>query len=324
MKKIGLAVAVATAMGATSVGVQAYTTATFDAGQLVPQAWSIDATTGTFVGLVSSCPGTLYWTWFDEQSRHVVDDSVPMTKNDMWSWNLGALTNIWGQRGYALFLFDREADPAFPNKGDGKLDNYDDYCLASAAFWVDVANADVAYVPTFPVDYTEILPAAAADLTQPLPNYNAIIALQAGAQLNSVIYKRYLVDGVLLNEDTTEIVTWTVCKPPGSQSLRWYNDNQDWISANYPTPNDELNWYDPEAILIATTKGAFKDGVIPWTVKAAANPNAPGGGAGDNLRYCDHKGYNGVPNESQAAVSWSQMWSSLLKAAQTILNSHNP
>jgi hypothetical protein len=276
------------------------------------------------VGLISRCAGTLYWTWFDSQSRHVVDDAVPMTKHDQWSWNLQAIAPGLGDaRGYAVFLFDREANPAFPNQGDEALDGYDDEeCLASSAFWVDIPNNDVAFVPTFPLGLGD-LSDAAKDLSNPLPDYAAIRALYAGAQLGETIYKRYYINAVLGDLDRTEIVTWTVCKPPGSQSLRWYNDNQDWISANYPTPNDELNWFDPEATLISATKGAFRDGFIPWVVKAASNPNAPGAGAEDNLRYCNHNGYGGPPpNDDQAAVSYSQMYSIITGAEQSIVNSH--
>lgn len=322
MKKIGLAVAVTAALGAAPVGVQAYTMAVFDVGQLVPQAWFKTGDGATYVGLISRCPGTLYWTWFNKDSQHIVDDAVPMTKYDQWSWNLQAIApGLGDERGYAVFLFDLESDPAFPNKGDERLDAYDDeQCLASSAFWVDIPNNDVAYVPTFPLALDDIA-LDARDLKVPLPDYDAISSLVAGAQLDQTIYKRYYVNGVLGDLDRTEIVTWTVCKPPASQNLRWYNHDQDWISAVYPTPNDELNWFDPEPTLILATKGAFVDGFIPWPVKAAANPYQAGAGAGQNLRYCNHNNFD-LYSDNQAAVSYSQMYSTVTGAEQTIVNAH--
>lgn len=321
MKKLSLAAAVVVAMG-TSIGVQAYTTAKFAVGQLAPMSWSETNGTGAWVGLTSRCAGEVYWTWFDPDSKHVVDDKQPMTKNDLWAWNLGQLTAIYGQRGYSLFLFDEQVNPAFPNKGDGYINTADGDCLASAAFWVDVPNNDVAYLPTFPVTQADLNHGMQIDLSSPLADYDTITALAAGAQERSIIYKRYLVNGVLGDADRTEIVTWTVCKPPTSQNLRAYNDNQDWVSVVYPTPNDELNWWDPEAELLAKAP-TFRDGFFTWEVLAAANPNGPGAGAEDNLRYCNHNGF--VPySDAQAAVSWSQMYAAVFNALQVILNAHLP
>lgn len=330
MKKIGLAVAVAAAMGATSIGVQAYTLGTFGGvGQLAPFVYwnNVPTAVDTWVGLVARCAGTIHWTYFDQDSKHVVDDYEKVTKNDLTSWNVSnKAPGYAGITGYATFLFDKEnpaAIPFVPGAGDNVLTTNDEKCLAASAFLVDAANNDVAWLPTLPLALADINPNWAADLTVPAPNYNAVIGLLAGAPDKDVIYLRYFVDNILGNADTTKIKIWTVCKPPGSQSLRWYNDNQDSVSANYPTPNDEVNEFDPEATLIAATAGAFKDGFIPWVVKAAANPNgALPAGAGDNLRYCDNHGYNGAALETQAAVSMSQMYSSLFGAHQTILNSH--
>jgi hypothetical protein len=321
MKKIAVAVAVASALGASSVGVQAYTMGTFDFGVLVPVAYST-ATEGTYIGLISRCGGNIYWSAYDQDSKHLEDDVIPATPLDMVSVDVGAAIGMTGPA-YMLFQMDRNsaANANPPNTPDGVYDTYDDGCLAGNAFWVDLPMNDVTYVPTFPVDLTDVNDGVPGHSVGLIGGVDYISSLVAGAQWREWIFMRYFVDNVAANADLTKIYAWTVCKPPATQQTRFYNADQDWLSAPVDTPKDELNIIDPETYIIPRDTG-FKDGFIPWEVAIAANPNASGAGGGDNLRYCNHNGYNSDVNDKQAAVSWSQMYSSVFGAEQTVLNPH--
>jgi hypothetical protein len=331
MKKIAVAVAVASALGASSVGVQAYTMGTFDFGLLVPFAQSVSQINGTYVGLISRCGGKVYWSAWDVDSKHQEDDVIPVTPLDMVSFDVGNEIAA-NQARYILFEMDRNsgATATPPNTPDGNYDTYDDGCLAGNAFWVNLGLSDVTYVPVFPVDITDIV-----DGVNPVPvglqKYpDYISSLASGAQLNEWIFARYFQNNVPNDADKTEIYLWSVCRPPESVFVRAYDDTQDWTSGNIEIPEDELNIIDPEPWM-STLNKAFTDGFITIPVLAAGNPNAPASGDEDNLRYCDVNGQvgPGLPanlqtavNDAQAMVSWSQVYATVFGASQTLLNAH--
>jgi hypothetical protein len=322
MKKIAAAVAVASALGASSAGVQAYTVGTFDFGVLVPLAYAT-ANEGTFVGLISRCGGNVYWSAYNQDSVHLEDDVIPVTPLDMVSIDVGGLIGQTGPA-YMLFQLDRNsaANDNPPNTPDGVYTSYDDDCLAGNAFWVDLPMADISYVPTFPVDLSDVDDASYNVPVGKIGGASYITALKAGAQENEWIWQRYIGDNIQPDGVTTKIMTWTVCKSPSTVQTRFYNADQNWFSAPLDMPKDELNILDPEIYIIPRDK-SFMDGFVLWPVAAAGNPNAPDAGGGDNLRYCDHKGYEpGGDNDKQAAVSWSQMFAQIFGAEQTVINPH--
>ncbi len=125
MKKLGLAVAVASALGAASSGVQAYGIGMYANGLLVPYA----SVNETAVGLMTCAAGNVYWYFMDVNSKKVTDGTFPMTKNDYHSflWNEATAGSNVDEKGYLVFLFDTSG--AFANGGpddntaapDGKL-----------------------------------------------------------------------------------------------------------------------------------------------------------------------------------------------------------
>lgn len=315
MKKLGLAIAVASAMGATTSVVNAYNVGEYAVTQLVAYASYENAAEGTTVGLISCTPGQVYWVFKDVNSNHITDGTFPMTKNDMYSFVLAneAGIGLEGTQGYLVFTLD--SDPDGTVGPDTALTTADVGCLAANAFYVDVPNQDVAFVPVAPVNYSDInhgLGVSAGGL-QFLSN-DSITSLTAGAQLGETIANRYFIDNLPGGNDTS-IYLWTVCKPLAVQTALMYDDDQDVKSINFNLPNDELNIVDPETIL--GREPDHLDGFIAWTVNAA-----PGKGT----RYCDQD-EDGVINPTsdnyQAALSLSIISSDLFGAAQTLYNPHD-
>jgi hypothetical protein len=125
MRKLGLAIAVASALGATSSAVQAYGIGMYANGLLVPYA----AVGETAVGLTSIEAGIVHWYFMDVNSKKVTDGTFRMTKNDYHSfiWDEKTAGGNIDEPGYLVFLLDTSG--AFANGGpdgntsapDGKL-----------------------------------------------------------------------------------------------------------------------------------------------------------------------------------------------------------
>ena len=325
MKKIGLAVAVATALGATSAVVNAYTVGKYDDGLLVPYATFQGADEGTTVGLLSCAAGNVYWTFFDENSKHITDGTIKMTKNDMYSFLLNEEAGIGleGVKGYLLFLLDsagKEVDGV--QVPDGKINTADADCLAGNAFYVDLAANDVAFIPTAPVDNRDLgHPNGEIDALTVLDN-DSITRLKAGARWGEFIDMRYYIDNQVGGNDTS-IVLWTVCKPPVVNTVDMYDADQHRKSVNFNLPNDELNVVDPETILGRPSD--FLDGFIRWYVDAAEAP------IGGGKAYCHHFGgpfpvgafvEDKQDHDHQGALSFSVISAEAFGAAQTLYNPH--
>lgn len=324
MKKLGLAVAVASALGVSSQMANAYTVATYANGLLVPYASFTSTAVGTVVGLISCRAGNVHWVFLDEDSNHIRDDDFPVTKNDMYSFSLASVVGagLAGQEGYLIFTLDE--DPSGTAPPNGQLDSSDTACLAGNAFQVNLPDNDVAFVPTAPIYYSEYNHGnGITDIR--FMGRDTITALAAGAQLNETIAMRYFADGATGGDDTN-IYVWTVCKPPASSTAIMYDDEQEDASVIWPLPEDELNVINPEDTtaggdIIGSPigiGGGFIDGFITWDVAAAPNPSSS-----TSTVYCDHTASDTVVEDSQAALSYSIISAPIFGAVQTLYNPHS-
>lgn len=320
MKKLGLAIAVASALGASSAVVHAYGVGEYANGVLIPFArYASDGNTFVAVGLISSCGGKVYWNYYDANSVHLSDDSFPMTKNDIASFVmtqdlLG--TNTADRDGYLVFAMDNDggATEAKDSKGrslgypDGWLTTADKSCLAGNAFLVDVAHDDVLYIPNMPLMDWDFNGDKGVNLAV-VPQVDNVTGLTLGAWEDDMISLRYYIDGQPSGIDS-QIYLWTVCQPPSPFAGKIYNDDQDDHSVTFPLPNAELNIIDVESDDFTGLTSGFTDGIINWYVKGTeydASKNPGGCTSDDNID----------------ALSWTSAWDPRFGAAQALNNPHS-
>jgi hypothetical protein len=308
MKKTALAVFVTGALGVSAAN--AATVTEFANGVLVPRVVTDQASPAigqTAIGLNSCARGTVYWTFFDRDSVHVLDDQFDMTANDqadlIWNVSLNpGSTRLFGgqdveqQEGYLVFIFDTTGDGMLQATVGGSSD---EPCLAGAAFQVHLGDNDVAFVPTMPLNIRPVAPGVVAgdfdeaggagtgvfidDLRA--MDGNDIARLTAGANANDVIFMRYFLDGGA----STAIYIWSTSQPDDG-TVQMYDNAQNRRSVNVSFDYEELNVIDPSAIV--GRPPSFVDGFIEWRV-----PTSVGG-----------------------AVSWSLVSAPAFGARQTIVN----
>lgn len=308
MKKTALAVFVTGVLGVTAAN--AATVTEFANGVLVPRVITDQASPDvgqTAIGLNSCAAGTVYWTFFNEDSVHVLDDQFDMTENDQADlvWNVSdnpgsdrlfGGQDVEGQEGYLVFIFDTTGDAQLQATVGGSSD---EPCLAGAAFQVHLGDGDVAFVPTMPLNIRPVAPGVVAgdfdeeggagtgvfidDLTA--MDGNDIARLTAGASANDVVFLRYFLDG----DASTAIYVWST-SAPGGETVQMFDSNQNRRSVNISLPNVELNVIDPSTIV--GRPPTFVDGFIEWQVPATV----------------------------AGAISWSVVDAPAFGARQTIVN----
>lgn len=277
MKKLALAVAVTGALGASAAN--AAVVSEFANGVLVPHA-IYESGTGrlTAVGLTSCAAGTVYWTFFDVGSKHVVDQEFNMTPNDQTAFVWGAVIQTDepgdghipinngedGKLGYLVFVMDTNSNTA--------LDTSDVPCLAGAAFDIRPGDDEVAFVPTLPLDAMN--PSrGAGDFGSPsggvyvgdLRNMDGVTVshLAAGANAHDHLYLRYFIDGTPDSGADTDIYIWSAQDIRGDYVVNIYDNNQNRISVTMSLENPEVNIVDPETEFSSLPNG-FNDGFILW------------------------------------------------------------
>lgn len=289
MKKTALALAVTGALG---VAAHAATVSEFANGVLVPYATFNGTSQTVAVGLTTCAAGNVFWTFFDQDTKHVTDGVIPMTANDqfayIWSDPVNSGIGLEGQIGYLTFVLDTGG-------ATQALDTSDIPCLAGNAFDVDTAAKDVAYLPTLPLD------ASVGDFGPPVagiyaPNLagldeNSIQRLEAGAHWGDFIYLRYFIDNAAGGNDT-DIFIWSAQDVKGTYTVIMFDDDQNGKSVNLVLPHAELNIVDPETIV--GRPNDFLDGFITWQVPTAVDGNG--------------------------VVSWSYIHSDSFGAVQTVVN----
>lgn len=267
MKKFAMAAVAAAAM--TVGGAHAYTSGTFSNGVVIPNVIHLGDTNTTAVGLVNqeATSKGVFWTFFDQDSKHVTDGCFVMTAQDyhpfVWSREAGNGTS--GIRGYLTFTLG--AGPDCSNKasmapGTG--------LLAAHAFQVDAASKDVAFTPVIdgPLTFDDGTgaPGPSPDLTT--LGAGSLLAVAGAAQAGvapgtpatrnaNFNMRYYLQDGA-----STNIVVWSTGDHSGSHTVNIFDDKQNRKSVNFNLVHEELDWFDPSQIV--GRPADFTDGFIEW------------------------------------------------------------
>lgn len=254
MKKFAMAAVAAAAM--TAGVAQAYTAGTFSNGVVVPNVIHNGPTDTTAVGLVnqSGAAKGVFWTFFDQNSKHITDGCFVMTDKDympfVWANEAGGATA--GLRGYLVFSLGAGATCADVTPTAAATD-----LLAAHAFQVNTVSQDVAYTPVIDGPLT----IAGADLT--VLGADSITAVAGAAQTAAgtepTFSMRYFLDGGA----STNIVVWSTGIQKGTHTVNIYDDKQNRKSVNFDLKFDELDWFDPAPIVGRPAN--FTDGFIDWT-----------------------------------------------------------
>lgn len=260
MKKFAMAAVAAAAM--TAGVAQAYTAGTFSNGVVVPNVIHNGASDTTAVGLVNQSGTTkaVFWTFFDQDSKHVTDGCFTMTDKDyhpfVWVNEAGGSTA--GKRGYLVFSLGAGATCATVAATAAATD-----LLAAHAFQVNTAAQDVAYTPVIDGPLTYNVAPAAVDLT----NLGASSLIKVGGAAQTVpaagevgakFSMRYFLDGGA----GTNIVVWSTGDQAGSHTVNIFDDKQNRKSVNFDLKFKELDWFDPAPIVGRPAN--FTDGFIDW------------------------------------------------------------
>lgn len=321
MKKSVVAVALTGVLG---VAAHAATVSEFANGVLVPRVIDNGGGNSTAMGLTSCANGVVYWTFFDPDTKHVLDDAFSVTAdqqvNLVWNSSLNPNTSrvfggqgIQGEEGYLVFVLDTNDDAALSASTSSSVSS-DVPCLAGAAFQVDLSDNDVAFVPALPLD---IRPVGAGDFLD-LDNDGVyvddlrdmdntdIAGLNAGANANDDIYLRYFIREAT---DDTSIYIWSAQDLRGTYTVNIYDLDQNRRSVNLDLGRAELNTVNPRPII--GRPATFVDGFIKWRV-----PECAGDEGGSNVIDCPNSSSDLV----RGVVSWSVISSEAIGAVQTIVN----
>lgn len=310
MKKISIALAVASALGASAA--HSAIMAEYANALLVPRV-QYNQTSGqdTAIAVTTCAAGTVYWAWYNTNSVKQADGQFDMTTNDQrsFTWSedefSGFTESLSGQEGYMTFILD--------TTGDGRLSLQDSTCLSGNAFYIDQLNQgggtvpDVAFVPTYPMnlawgDFRTTGTIAGGDFQAAFPlltpnGVTDIVGLWAGARAWDTIHMRYFVDFVPNSGNDTTIFIWGANPRPNTPiSVQQYDDDQNRRSLSITIPG-ELSVIDVETTSAFSSLAAFQDGFFQWVI----DPNVLGESA------------NGI-------VSWSVATSDAFQATQTLLN----
>lgn len=259
MKKFAItAIAAAAVLGAGAA--HAYTSGTFSNGFVVPNV--IHETNGstTTVGVTSRTAGPVFWTFFDQDSKHTRDGCFDMTANDFepFVWNQRSGLGLEGVRGYLVFVQGDTTNKC--SSGQQTSTVYGQ--INGAAFYVEPTNKDVAFTPVVDGPLTF---AAGTNLSL-MDEYSLITvagAVQAPrAAAGPTFSMRYYMDNAAGGADTS-IVVWSTGSHKGTHTVFMYNTQQDSASVNFKLDHTELDWFNPEAI--AGRPANFLDGFINWT-----------------------------------------------------------
>ncbi len=287
MKKLAISMAVAAAMGATAAN--AAIESEYAVGVLVPNVIHDGQGNTTAVGILSRAKGTIYWTFFDENSNHVTDGQFDVTANDLASfvWQDEAGFGLENQRGYLVFVADVSSGtpPSCDNtKTDGLITGCDSALSPIAGSAVQVIPpADVAFLPSFPLADVDlsgfpITPTnlGPTDLDYLVAGANCVasgssITGTIGTLTESItgpynddIDMRYFIDGTVDSGNDTRIAVWSAQMIKGTYTVNMFDDQQNRKSVNFTLDKEELNFIDPETI--AGRPANFLDGFIRWDV----------------------------------------------------------
>lgn len=292
MKKLGISLAVAAAVGAGAAG--AYQIGKIDNGVLVPNTiHGVEGTTA--VGLInhSSVDAVVYWTFFDENSEHVTDGEIKLTGNDfepfVWADESGlGLDNV---RGYLVFYgaTDKNLNPQ-----DDEVGTPNEPLISATAIQYNAAAQDVAYIPTFPINRTDLAPTVT---NLGFLNAGSLVTLASAAPAGTTFDMRYDFSN---NEWDSSILLWATGGLNTTTTANMYDDEQNRKSVNFGCDASEQCFVDVKTIV--GRPADFTRGFIRYTY------------VGEIV--------NGV-NIGSSALSYTSVRSTVAGSTQTLLNPHD-
>jgi len=254
--KWGVGMVMTLAMMFMAGQVSAVTLGMYDTGQLVPKVIYNGTNVDTVVGLQCRAVGgcDVYWSFFDDNSTHITDGMIKMTKDDYYgfSWRTESGMGLEGVNGYLVFTSGNNATALPTGTND----------IFANAFMVDTASKDAVLVPVLPLTPADYDPAV--DLRA--MTATSIVSLISGSVPGAVLDIRYWIDPAY--SATTQIVLWSVCDASGIYPVNMYNDKENRKSVNFKLPNKELNIVDPATLV--GRPADFIDGFLRFPVPAGA------------------------------------------------------
>ena len=262
MKKLAMtAVAAAAVLGAGAA--HAYTSGTFSNGFVVPNVIHEASGATTAVGIINTTDGNVpvYWTFHDQESKHVTDGCFVLTGKDyepfVWSQKSG--TGLAGKRGYLVFAVGNTATSTCgTSDAAASLAASSLAIIAGNAFYVDPVAKDVAFTPVIDGPLT-----LTGNLTTLGPDSLAAVGGAAPVKNGQKISARYFIDGAAGGNDTS-IVVWSTGNQKATYTVNMFDDKQNRKSVNFDLQHAELDWFNPEEI--GGRPAAFLDGFIEWDV----------------------------------------------------------
>ena len=284
MKKLGLSLAVAAALGAGAAG--AYTVGTVDDGVLIPNVIHGNGEGTTAIGVInhSSADVTVYWTFFDQDSKHITDGEFDLTGNDFYGfvWSEEAGVGLENMRGYLVFFGDQDDDMHLRTGLQAQI--------SATAFQANAATQDAVYIPTFPIDWTDL----ATTVSDPtVLDAGSLAGLRAGAQNGSVLDLRYDFSD---SDLSSRIVLWATDNLNKTTTVNMYNDEQARKSVNFTCGKEESELCFVDPLTIVGRPADFDRGFVRYQ-------------------------YVGT-DATSAAVSYSTVTSQNFGSTQTLLNTH--
>jgi len=214
----------------------------------------------TAVGLTSRVDGIVEWAFFDEDGDRLDDGRFAIEADELTGLTLDLVLSpaLSGATGFMLFCLDSNAD--------GLITVDDNGVLVANAFYVDLPNNDVAFLPVWSV--------TAGNLDEPDPeNWTEepivdipLLAAGTGASVDM----QYLVDGVVGDGDNTRIVIFTSDEPSLLVSMQAIGPGRQ-LEVSVELPHGRLNVLDVESIEeISALQGLRPSGFLRWNIPANA------------------------------------------------------
>jgi len=280
MKKLAIAAAAAAAL--TAGVANAYTTGTFSNGFVVPNVYFNSPTDKTVVGILAAQKVGVNWVFYDENSKHLRDGCFNMTKDDFEAFDWSApksgnqtldVSVFAGKRGYLVFTVGAGTAGGTEHKQDCSV--YDAYLLpstvnpqliAGAAFHVNTATSDVAYVPVIDGPLT-----GSTGVNFALSSTDPVEQVAGAAPANATHYLRFYTAGGA----NTDIVIWNTSLFNASSDFQttgypFGTEQNNFGSVSFGLKNKELNVFDAKSLVGSVPA----DGFFRWQPRTSGTQNA--------------------------------------------------
>lgn len=244
----------------------------------------------TAVGLINKSDAAVrvFWTFFDGNGTPSDKGCFAMSKYEyapfVWSGNSKA--GMEGKRGYLVFAASSKSvfhvgckalGAPIGTPPSGQLRDAGTTKIGGNAFQVNIANADVAYVPV--IDGSLTLYPTDVDLYALTKDS----LTRAGGAPSGMAKQnlRYYIDGAPGGNDT-DLLFWTTADIRGTHTVTAYDDKTNSAVVAMKMNNAKQNFINAE--LIPGIPATHRDGFIEWTPSTTPTDYiASGGTAGQSL-----------------------------------------